>query len=106
MVSEQNRIATRYRAEGKEDAEKIKAETDREVRELLAQAYQESQIIRGKGEAEAAGIYAEAYQRDPEYYEFSRTQDSYSQLIGEDTTLILSSDSPIFRHLFAPPEKN
>lgn len=104
MISEQERIAKQYRAEGKEAAAKISAETEREVRELLAQAYRDSQIVKGKGEAEAAGIYAEAFGADADYYQFSRSLDAYRKIIGDETTFILSSDAPIFKHLMSPPQ--
>lgn len=104
MISEQERIAKQYRAEGKEAAAKISAETEREVRELLAQSYRESQVIKGKGEAEAASIYAQAFAKDTDYYRFSRTLDAYQHIIGDNTTLILSTESPIFRYLMNPPQ--
>jgi membrane protease subunit HflC len=103
MMSEQERTAKQHRAEGQEAAAKIRAETEREARELLAQAYRESQTTKGKGEAEAAKTYAEAFQADADYYQFSRSLDAYQKIIGDNTTFILSSDAPIFNYLMSPP---
>lgn len=103
MIAEQERIATRYRAEGTEEAERIKSKTDREVRELIAKANRESQTMLGEGEAKATEIIAKAYQTDPEYYQFRRSMDLYKDIIGEKTTFILSSESPLIKKLLSPP---
>jgi membrane protease subunit HflC len=104
MRAERERMAKKYRAEGEEGAANIKARTNREVREILATAYRKAQITRGKGDAEATRIYAEAFKQDPEFYKLTRTLDSYRKFLDEKTTLILSSDSPLFRYLESPPE--
>lgn len=102
MIAEQERIAARYRAEGTEEAERIKSKTEREVRELLAKANRESQAMLGEGEAKATEIIAEAYQKDPDYYQFRRNIDLYKDMIGEKTTFILSSESPLIKNLLSP----
>ncbi len=104
MRAERERMAKKYRAEGEEGAANIKARTNREVREILATAYRKAQITRGKGDAEATRIYAEAFKQDPEFYKLTRTLDSYRKFLDDKTTLILSSDSPLFRYLESPPE--
>ena len=68
----------------------------------MAQAYEEAQKIRGEGEARAIQIYAEAYQQDPEFFAFIRSLEAYQAILDEDTTLILSADSPLFRYLQSP----
>lgn len=103
MISEQERVAKQYRAEGKEAAANIGAGTERETRELLARAYRESQIVKGKGDAEAARIYAEAFSADADYYRLTRTLDAYQKILGENTTFILSADTPLFEQLLTPP---
>ncbi|MFV1873334.1 MAG: protease modulator HflC [Oleiphilus sp.] len=103
MIAEQERIAARYRAEGTEEAEKIKAKTEREVRELLAKAQRESQTMLGEGEANAANIFTEAYAKDPTYYQFRRSMDLYKDMLGQDTTFILSTESPLIRQLLTLP---
>jgi membrane protease subunit HflC len=104
MRAERERMAKKYRAEGEEAAAKVKAETDKERREILANAYRESQVIRGKGDAESIRIYAEALEKDPEFYKLTRTLEAYRKFLDEKTTLILSADSPLFKYLESPPE--
>ena len=104
MRAERDRMDKKYRAEGEEAAANIKAQTEKTTREILAKAYRESQVIRGRGDAEAIRIYAEAFEQDPEYYKLTRTLEAYRKFIDQNTTLILSAESPLFRYLEAPPE--
>jgi membrane protease subunit HflC len=99
MRAERKAIANKYRAEGKEMASGIRAKADRDKSEILSKVYQEAQIIRGEGEAEAARIYAEAFQKDLEFYQFWRTMESYRKILDEKTTLVLSEDSELFKYL-------
>jgi len=99
MISERESIAQRYLSEGDADKNRIVANTDREVQELLATADKEASVIRAQGEAEAAQIYNAAFSRDPEFYGLYRTLESYKKTIGEDTVIILPSDSPYARVL-------
>jgi len=103
MSAERERMAKKYRAEGEEKAAKIRAETDKEVREILAVAYRESQVTRGRGDAESIRIYAEAFEHDPDFFKLTRTLDAYRKCLDEKTTLILSADSPFFQFLECPP---
>jgi len=105
MRSERERIATKYRAEGEEEASYIRSETDKQTRELVSKAYREAQEKRGIGEAEAMKIYAAAYGKDTEFYQFMRTMDSYRKILDSRTTLILSTDSPLFKYLERPPRE-
>ena len=68
-------------------------------RRILARAYEESQKLRGAGEAEATTIYAQNFNEDPEFYAFVRSLEAYDRLLGADTTLVLSSESDLFRYL-------
>ncbi len=104
MKAERERIAKKYRAEGKERASRVKAQADKEAREILANAYREAQVIMGRGDAKSMGTYAEAQKKDPEFYELTRTLEAYTKFLDEQTTLILSTDSPLFRYLEYPPE--
>ncbi|WP_024462272.1 protease modulator HflC [Marinimicrobium sp. LS-A18] len=104
MESERDRIARQYRAEGQEQAATLRAETEREVRQMRAQAQREAQALIGQSEAEAARRYADAYQTNADYYRFIRTLEAYNQILGEDTRLVLSAESPLFDLLFNPPE--
>jgi len=104
MRAERERMAKKYRAEGEEEAAKIRAQTEQDVRELLANAYREGEIAKGKGEAEAIAVYADAFKKDPKFYKLTRTLQAYRNFMGSNTTLILSTKSPLFRYLESPPE--
>lgn len=97
--SERQRIASKYRSEGRAEAKKITSEATRESEAILAQAYAEAQRIRGEGEASATQIYAEAYGRDPEFFQLLRTLQAYEQMFGDQTTLVLSADSKMLKLL-------
>ncbi|MDV2503721.1 MAG: protease modulator HflC [bacterium] len=99
MRAERQRIARQYRSEGKEEALKIRSTTDKVKTILLADAYEQEQRLRGKGDAEALGIYAEAYERDEEFYSFLRTLEAYRGSLKENTTVILPPDSQFLRFL-------
>jgi membrane protease subunit HflC len=99
MVAERSRIASRYRSEGAEFAAQIRAEADKERTVILAQAYQESQTRRGEGDADATAIYASAFGQDPEFYAFLRSLEAYEKLLKSDSTMVLTSESDLFRYL-------
>lgn len=99
MEAERNRIAKESRAEGTQEARKIVAEAEREVVILLAEAQRDATIIKGEGDATATAIYAAAFGKDPELFNFMRTLEAYENFIGEDTTFVISSDSELFRFI-------
>lgn len=99
MRAERNRIATRFRAEGDQEDLKIRAVANRNREVILAQADQQSNQIRGEGEAEAIRILAEALDRDPDFFSFRRSLEAYENFLGAPDTIILSADSPLFRFL-------
>jgi membrane protease subunit HflC len=99
MRTERERLAKKFRAEGDEEARKIRSESDKEVQILMADARQKAEVIRGEGDAQAVRIFADAYGRDPEFYEFVRTLEAYRRTLGPGTTAILSPDSEFFRLL-------
>ncbi len=99
MRAERERTAKRYRSEGEEEAIAVRAEADRQRQEILASAYQEAEGIRGAGEASAMRIYGAAYNEDSEFYKFLRTLESYSTILDDRTTLVLSSDSELLELL-------
>lgn len=105
MRAERDRVAKQYRSEGEEEAAKIRAETDKEKTILLAKAYESAQKARGEGDAESTQIYAEAYGKDPEFYAFMRSLDTYERSLGADSTVVLSTGSGLFRYLFDPVRK-
>lgn len=99
MISERESTAQTYLSEGDADKRRIEAETDREVQEMLAAAKKEAAVIHAEGESEAAKIYNSAFSKDIEFYNLYRTLQSYSKTIGEDTMIILPSDSPYAKTL-------
>ncbi len=99
MRSERERIAKKYRSEGAEEATKIRAGTDKEKVILIAQAYRKEQEIRGNGDARATKIYADAYNRDREFYAFMRSMQAYKNSLKNDTTILLSEKSDFLKYL-------
>ncbi len=99
MDAERQRQANKFRSEGEEEAQKIRALTEKDKTIILATAYKESQEIRGEGEAKALEIYANAFNKDPDFYEFTRTLEAYKKIIDKKTTLILPADSKLFKTL-------
>lgn len=99
MRTERERIAERYRSAGLAEKTRIESQARRQSDELLARADADAERIKGAGEAEAIRILNQAHARDPEFYEFQRTLATYSRIINERTTLVLSSGSRLFRLL-------
>lgn len=97
MRAERDRLARKYRAEGEEQARALRAEADREAQVIVAEARRDAEIERGKGDAEAARIYAEAYSQDAEFYAFVRGLEAYRKTLGSGTTLVLPPDHEFFR---------
>ncbi|MCH6579307.1 MAG: protease modulator HflC [Nitrospinae bacterium] len=99
MRSERERIAKKHRSEGAEEATKIRAETDKEKVILIAEAYRKEQEIRGNGDARATKIYADAYNRDREFYAFMRSMQAYKNSLQTGTTVLLSESSDFLKYL-------
>ena len=99
MEAERKRQANKFRSEGEEEAQKIRAATDRDKTVILAEAYKKAQKIRGEGEAKALDIYASSYSKDSDFYEFTRTLETYEKVIDKKTTLVLPGDSKLFKGL-------
>ena len=99
MNAEREREAREARAEGQEQAVRIKAQADRERTVLLAEAERDSAILRGEGDREAVRIFAEAFGKDEEFFAFYRTMQAYRKALNsDDTTMILSPDSDFFSY--------
>jgi membrane protease subunit HflC len=99
MKTDRDRLARKYRAEGEEQARKIRAAADRDATVIVANARGEAQVTRGAGDAESTRIYAAAYGKAPEFYAFVRSLAAYRKTIGEGTTLVLSPESEFFEFL-------
>ncbi len=102
MISERQQIADRFRSEGAGEAARILGNKERELRTIESEAYKTVEEITGKADAEATGIYAKAYNQSPEaaeFYGFLRSMELYEKSLGSDTTLVLTTDSDLFRFL-------
>ncbi|MCA3352226.1 MAG: protease modulator HflC [Roseomonas sp.] len=104
MQSERERVAREARAEGAEVAQRVRAGAERERTVLIAEAQAQADILRGQGEQEAIRIFAEAFQRDPAFFQFWRTMQAYREAFAEgDTRLVLTPDSEFFRYFRESP---
>lgn len=99
MISERKRAAERYRSEGQGKRAEIEGQIGKELHQIRSEAYKVAEEIKGKADAEAIKIYADAYNRDPEFYGFVKTLDTYRNTIDKSTTIILSTDSEYFEYL-------
>jgi len=99
MISERKRIAEKSRSEGQGRKAEIDGERQKEYQRISSEAYREAQKIKGRGDAEATRIYANSFGRDPEFYSFIETLESYKKTMNSNTTLILSTNSQYLKYL-------
>ena len=99
MVAERKRAAQKYRSEGQGKAAEISGQVGKELKQITSEAYRQAQIIKGKADAEAISIYAQAYAQEPEFYSFLKTLDTYRETIDDTSTVILSTDSEYYKYL-------
>ena len=102
MISERRQIAERFRSEGNGEAARIRGNMTRERDRIQSEAYRRVEEIRGEGDAKAAEVYANAYNQSPDavqFYQFTRTLEAYKAVVTPDSTLVLSTDSDIFKFL-------
>jgi modulator of FtsH protease HflC len=102
MISERRQIAERYLSEGNGEAARIRGDRVRDLNKIQSEAYRQVEEIRGVADAKATEIYSKAYNQSPEaveFYEFTRTMQSYKSIIGTNTTLVLSTRSDLFKFL-------
>jgi membrane protease subunit HflC len=98
MQSERERVAREARAEGAEVAARIRAQAERDRTVLLATAEADAAILRGTGEQEAIRVFAEAFQRDPEFFQFWRTMQAYREVFSTgESRMVLTPESDFFR---------
>ena len=111
MSSERLQIAERFRSEGAGEAAKILGRKERDLLSIESSAYRKEQEVKGKADAEATSIYATAYSSSPgaeDFYQFTKTLETYQNALGKDSTVILTSDSDLFRlfkHMDKPVAK-
>ena len=99
MISERKRIAARFRSEGEGRSAEILGTMEKELRQIRSAAYRRAQEIRGKADAEATRVYGDAYNRNPEFYAFSRTLEAYKEGQNKNSVVILTTDSDYYRYL-------
>ena len=98
MISERKRAAERYRSEGQGRKAEIEGQTVKELNKIRSGAYRTAEELKGKADAEATGIYANAYNKDPEFYAFLKTLETYKSTIDKSTTVIITTDAEYFEY--------
>jgi modulator of FtsH protease HflC len=99
MIAERKQIAQKFRSEGKGEAQKILGEKERELKRIESEAYRTAQEIKGKADAESTRLYADAFGLDPEFYSFTKTMEVYNEALTDNSSIILSTDSEIFKYM-------
>ena len=99
MIAERLKIAEKYRSEGMGKKAEVEGEMEKELQQITSAAYRTAQEIKGKADAKAIKIYAQAYERDPEFYSFTKSLESYRQTLDDKTWLILSTDNDYLKYL-------
>jgi modulator of FtsH protease HflC len=99
MISERKRVAEAFRSQGRGQSAEILGQTERELKKISSEAYRTAQEIMGRADAEAASIYAGAYERDPEFYSFVKTMESYRETLDDKSWLVLSTDADYAQYL-------
>jgi membrane protease subunit HflC len=98
MIAERKQIAEKFRSEGKGEAQKILGEKERDLKKITSEAYKKAQIIKGKADAESTKLYAEAFGVDSEFYSFTKTLEIYNEALDKESTVVLSTDSDLFKY--------
>lgn len=103
MEAERKRVANELRSTGGAEAEQIKADADKQREVIIAEAYRDAQKLKGEGDAKAAAIYSAAYQKNPEFYAFYRSMESYKASFKDKTdVMVLQPNSDFFRYMKSP----
>ncbi len=103
MISERESKAQEYLSMGDAEKNRIVADTDRKVKEIISKAQADAEVIRAEGEAEAARVYNQSFSKDVEFYNLFRTLESYKKTINGETVIVLPSDSPYAKLLMGNP---
>ena len=100
MISERQRIASKYKSEGEGEAANIEGQKQKELQRIQSDAYKTAEQIKGQADAEAIEIYAEAHSKDPEFFAFIESLETYRKTIGdtENTKLFLTTDSDLYKY--------
>jgi membrane protease subunit HflC len=98
MKINRQEVANKYRAEGAEEARELTSQADKEKKVIIAEANKKARKLRGEGDARALEIYANSYNQDPEFYQFTKTLDTYKATMKDKTTLLLGPDSDLLKY--------
>ena len=99
MIAERKQIAEKFRSEGKGEAQKILGDKELDLQRIKSEAYRKAQQIKGKADAESTRLYADAFGADPDFYSFTKTLEIYADALGKDSSLVLTTDSEMFKYL-------
>ena len=102
MIAERKRVAARYRSEGEGEAARIGGEQERDLQRIQSEAYRSAQEIRGEADGKATQVYAAAYNRDPSFYAFMKSMETYEKGVDPQTTLVLTTKSDLLKYLVRP----
>ncbi|MBW1723351.1 MAG: protease modulator HflC [Deltaproteobacteria bacterium] len=105
MIAERKQIAEKFRSEGQGEARKIEGEMEKELKRITSGAYRKAQEIKGKADAEAAMIYAQAFGKDPEFYSFLQTLKIYKEAMNKDSSMIMTTNSEFLKYFKGYQEK-
>jgi len=99
MISERKRVAEQYRSEGMGKKAEIEGMREKELQKITSEAYKKAEIIKGQADAKATKIYADAFSKDPEFYSFLRTLESYQDTLNEKSIIILTTNSDFYKYI-------
>jgi len=99
MISERSRIAEQFRSEGEGEAANIGGEQEKLLQEITSVAYRTAEETKGKADAQAADIYARAYNRDPDFYRFTKSMSTLEETLDADTILVLGTDGELLKYV-------
>ena len=99
MISERQRISEKYKSEGEGEAANIMGQKQKELERIQSEAYKEAEQLKGAADAQAIQIYAEAHGKDPEFFAFLQTLETYRKSTNASTKLILTTDSELYKYL-------
>jgi len=102
MIAERQRIAEQFRSEGQGEAARIQGERERELARIQSEAYETAEKVRGGADAKATTIYAEAYSRDPDFYAFTKSLETYEATMDESTLFVLGTGNELLRFVKGP----
>ena len=102
MIAERQRIAAEFRSEGQGESARISGERERDLARIVSEAYRTAEEIRGTADAEATSIYGAAYNRDPDFYAFTKSLETYEATMDASTFFMLGTDSELLKYLEQP----